>query len=233
MNALDGAGGGYLRRLAAIAAAAGTTLVVASGALAAQAAAATIAANQACYVNINPSQGAPMTIIGSAFTPGDAVDISGGTVFATGTVSANGTFAIITPAPILKTVDPASKSTLLTVTDETTPGVTATVTVKSANFAVLPKPLSVRNVHKDKVTYSFSGFRPGKHIYGYWLRKKVVGKTKFGKAKGACGVLRQKALLYPGGHPTATKYTVVFEQTSRYSKRATPRFSGVLSIDTL
>jgi hypothetical protein len=232
MNALDGVGGGYRRRLGTIAAGVCTAFVLASGALAAQASAATLVANQACYVNASPSQGAPMTIIGAGFTPGGTIDLAGGTVFATAVASATGAVAFTTAAPELATVDPASKSTTLTATDETTSG-TVTIAVKSANLAVQPKPLEVKHVSRDKVTFTFSGFTPGKNIYGYYLRKKVVAKTKFGKAKGVCGLLRQKALLYPGGHPHATKYNVVFEQTSRYSKNAIPRFGGTLSIFTL
>ncbi len=79
---------------------------LASGALAAQALAATIVANQACYVNSNPFQGAPMTITGVGFTPGDSVTVSGGTVFASATVGADGSFAATTQAPTLSTVDP-------------------------------------------------------------------------------------------------------------------------------
>jgi hypothetical protein len=233
MNACSRVGGGYRRRLATVTAASGTTLVLAAGALAAPASAATLAANQACYVNVNPSQGAPMTIIGSGFNPGDTVDLSGGTVFATATASATGTIVFTTPAPELATIDPASKATTLTATDETTAGLNALITVKSANLAVLPKPIDVKHVARDKVTFSFSGFIPGKPIFGYYLRKKVVAKIKFGKPKGVCGLLRQKALLYPGGHPHNQTYTVVFEQTSRYSKTAIPRFSGRLSIFTI
>ena len=93
----------------------------------------------------------------------------------------------------------------------------------SANLAVATSPSSVRNVRKQKVTFSFSGFVPGKHIYGYYLLKKVVAKVKFGKAHGPCGVLKQKALLYPGGRPTKDKYKVTSRAraaTTRVSSRA-------------
>jgi hypothetical protein len=232
MNALGRVGGGYRRRLATVATAS-TALVLAAGAPAAPASAATLAANQACYVNVNPSRGTPMTIVGSGFTPGDTVDLSGGTVFATATATPTGTVTFTTPAPELRTSELASKSTTLTATDETTAGLTAKITVKSASLAVEPKPRNVKHVARDKVTFFFSGFIPGKRIYGYYLRRKVVAKAKFGKAKGACGLLRQKALLYPGGHPHNEQYKLVFEQTSRYSKTASPKFSGLLSISTL
>jgi hypothetical protein len=127
-----------LRRLLLLPTATVCVLGAASGALAAQASAATIVANEACYVNANPFQGAPMTITGAGFTPGDSVDVSGGTVFASATVAADGTFVATTEAPPLSTVDPATETTTLTAQD--LDGVTAATSVSSANLAVSAKP---------------------------------------------------------------------------------------------
>ncbi len=104
------------------------------------------------------------------------------------------------------------------------------IVVFSANLAVLTRPLSVVNLRRDAVTFVFSGFTPGKPIYGYYLRKAVVAKMAFHRAAGPCGTLQQKALLFPGGRPKATHYDVAFESTSRYSKHATPRVTGTLDI---
>lgn len=204
----------------------------ATGALAAEASAATIAANKACYVNADPRQGAPMVITGTGFPPGVTVTLSGGTTFANATSDAAGNVLIPAAAPELGTLDPGTKRTTITATADNPDGTptSAQVVVQSANLGVATQPLSVRDVHKDKVTFSFSGFVPGKHIYGYYLRKKVVAKDKFGKAHGPCGTLKQKALLYPGGHPSKDSYKVTFENTSRYSKTAFPRVTGTLNI---
>jgi hypothetical protein len=215
---------GRLASLAVIACCA----VPAAGALAAPASAATLAANQACYVNTHPAAGLPMTITGAGFTPGSSVTLSGGGTFATGTADPSGSVSITTQAPTLGTLGPGSKTTTLTATDGA--GVSASVAVHSANLAVETSPRSVRNVRKNKVTFSFSGFVPGKHIYGYYVRKKVVAKVKFARAKGPCGTLKQKALLFPGGRPSHSSYKVTFENTSRYSKKAFPRVTGTLSI---
>jgi hypothetical protein len=202
--------------------------VPAAGALAAQASAATLTANKACYVNADPSVGAAMVITGAGFTPGSSVTLSGGTTFATGTADPAGNVSIPAQAPTLASLDPGSKTTTLTATDGA--GLSAAVAVRSANLAVSTKPRSVRNVRKDKVTFSFSGFAPGKHIYGYYLRKKIVAKAKFARAKGPCGTLKQKALLFPGGRPSHDSYKVTFENTSKYSTTAFPRVTGTLSI---
>jgi hypothetical protein len=197
------------RRLASIAITACCAVPVA-GALAAQASAATLAANKACYVNADPAQGAPMVITGSGFVPGTTVQLTGGTTFGNAVADAAGNVSIPAQAPELATIAPASKTTPLT--------------------ATATKPGSVRNVRKDKVTFMFSGFVPGKHIYGYYLRKKVVAKAKFAKAQGPCGMLKQKALLYPGGRPSHDSYKVTFESSSKYNKNAFPRVTGTLNI---
>lgn len=220
------------RRLASIALTA-CCAVPAAGALAAQASAATLTADKACYVNQDPAQGAAMTITGTGFVPGSTVQLTGGTTFGNAVADANGNVSIPAQAPELNTVSPASKTTQLTATADNPDGTqtTATLSVQSANLAAAASPRSVRNVRQDKVTFIFSGFTPGKHIYGYWLTKnKTVGKTKFAKAQGPCGVLKEKELLFPGGRPKKDTYTVTFESTSRYNKTAFPRVTGMLSI---
>jgi hypothetical protein len=219
------------RRLASIAITACCAVPVA-GALAAQASAATLAANKACYVNADPAQGAPMVITGSGFVPGTTVQLTGGTTFGNAVADAAGNVSIPAQAPELATIAPASKTTPLTATADNPDGTqtTAQVSVQSANLAVATKPGSVRNVRKDKVTFMFSGFVSGKHIYGYYLRKKVVAKAKFAKAQGPCGMLKQKALLYPGGRPSHDSYKVTFESSSKYNKNAFPRVTGTLNI---
>ncbi len=219
------------RRLASIAVTA-CCAVPAGGALAAQASAATLAANKACYVNRDPALGAPMVVTGSGFEPGSTVQLAGGTTVGSAVADSAGSVSIDASAPELATIAPASKATMLTATAQNADGstTTATVTVQSANLAVATSPGSVRNVRKDKVTFSFSGFVPGKHIYSYYLRKTIVAKAKFAKAQGPCGVLKQKALLYPGGRPTHDSYKVTFESSSRYSKNVFPSVTGTLNI---
>lgn len=220
------------RRVATIAIAA-CCAVPAAGAMAASASAAALVANEACYVNANPAHGAPMVITGSGFVAGTTVQLTGGTTFGSAVADANGNVSIPAQAPELATVDPASKTTVLTATADNPDATqtTATIAVHSANLAVLTTPRSVKNVRKDKVTFSFSGFIAGKHIYGYWQSKnKTVGKTKFAKAHGPCGTLKQKALLFPGGRPKKDSYNVTFESSSKLNKHASPRVTGMLSI---
>ena len=220
----------FHRRPVLVAALTFGALSPAASALAAQASAATISVDKACYINTEPAVGAPMTITGSGFVPGDTVEVSGTDVFATATAAADGTISTTAKAPILSSTGPGSLKTTLTATDEGNSAVTAATLVHSANLAVATNPLSVNNVRKDKVTFSFSGFTPGKHIYGYYARRRIVGRIRFGRAAGPCGTLRQRTLLFPGGRPHNDRYTVTFESVGHYSRRAFPRVTGQLSI---
>ena len=222
------------RRLAGVAASA-CALLASAGAMAAQASAATITVDKACYVNTaaGPAQ---MVITGAGFNPGDNVSISGGTTYASAMVNANGNFVTgATAAPELNIEGPGTIATTLTATDQdltTNATITAQTTARSANLAVATKPTSIpaKDIKQRKITFSFSGFTPGKDVYGFYLRKSVVAKEKFGKATGPCGTLMKKALLFPGGHPKKSTYDVAFESTSKYTKKAFPSVVGKLSI---
>lgn len=208
-----------------------------SGLLAASAAAATVQADKACYVNSNPYKGAPMTISGTGFGPGDEIQISGGTAHAVALADATGAFTITTPAPTLAGAKAGVLHSVLTVTDinSTTNAQTTTqLTVTSANLAVTARPSDVRNFRRDRVTWSFSGFTPGEAIYSYYVaRGAVAARMRFGVASGPCGTLTQRALLFPDGNPKRSRYKVTFESSPRYSPAAKPRFSARLKIITI
>ena len=207
-------------------------LLVGSGALASQASAARLLANKTCYVSSDPSKGAAMTIAGGGFPASSQVTLSGGTVFARAATSTTGSFVLTTAAPRLRTAYPASESTTLTATADDISGAptSATIAVKSANLAIETEPSNVKNIRRDKVTFTFSGFRPGKSIYGFYARRKIITESNFGKAKGVCGLQRKRALLFPGGRPHANQYKVTFESQKRFSKHAFPRATGTLNI---
>lgn len=186
-----------------------------------------LTASKACYVNgATVSQ---VAVTGHGFTPGHEISVTGGGFSATAVPDPTGTFTTRGPAPTLP-AGPRSRAFTLTAADETTPGPTATLTIHVANLSASVSRSEVRNVSKDRVVFTFSGFKPGKPIYGYYLRRKVVARARFRRAAGPCGTLRQKALLYPGGHPKATLYNVAFENAGRYSARAYPRVTGRLRI---
>ncbi|MFL5862641.1 MAG: hypothetical protein ACJ780_18010, partial [Solirubrobacteraceae bacterium] len=196
--------------------------------------AATLTADKACYVHA--ASGVSMTITGSGWIPGTTVHLTAGASLADATADAAGDVIFTSlAAPRLRTSGPGVKTTKLTATATNPDGsqTTQMIRVRSANLSVATKPGSVNNVRKDKVTFFFSGFTPGKHIYSYYLLgKKVVAKDKFGTATGPCGVLKQKALLYPGGRPNhdASTFTITLENTGRYDAGAFPRVTAQVQL---
>lgn len=203
-------------------------LTLAPGALAAQASAASLSVNKRCYVNTKKR--AVMTVSGSGFVPGDAVEVSSsdGSVVASATANASGAIGITTGAPIPFFNLPGSKTVTMTAQDFTGTGTTITATVKAhiAPLAVATKPAQARL--SKKVTWYFSGFRPGKFVYGHYLRKKQVARAKFGRARGTCGVLKVKAKFYPGGHPRFKSYGLQIDDSGRYTKHASPKIDTKL-----
>jgi hypothetical protein len=199
-----------------------------SGVVAAQASAQAIEVTQACVINAGGGAGT-MTVVGSGFVAGDSIDLESTPPGAFGTATADPTGAFTTSfrAPILSTFKPAAQPFTLTATDEDN-GATAATTFETANLAVATNPATAKPTRK--VTYSFSGFRPGAQIYAHYLhRNKVQTTAKFGRALGACGLLKRKARFYPG-HQRFQTYKVQFDDSKNYSPRSSPKFVATLRL---
>jgi hypothetical protein len=184
-------------------------------AFAAPAGAQTISAASACYVNVNPMIGAPVTLNGSGWTAGDDVEIKGGGVDASATVGADGTFTQVVAAPLLLTSGPAQQRVVLNAYDRTTGLATATTSIRSANLALSVRPMLA--TPDATVHFSFSGFLPDRPIYAHYLHgRRVVAEQAFGTTMGACGLLADKAPVFPGGVAKFSRYTVQFDDSRRY-----------------
>lgn len=207
------------RRLARAAIAVATLL--APGAVATAASAATLGVNKACYV-ISGKTAPSMAVLGSGFTPGDTISITSNAAFngTNVTANANGFIGLVTGAPLPFFTRPGEKTATLTAQDFSN-GTTATTTVTVAPLAVATQPS--RAAFTKLVTFYFSGFKPGRFIYAHYLRKHQVARARFGRAKGACGLLKARARLYPGGHPHYKTYKVQIDDSKRYSTHASPR----------
>jgi hypothetical protein len=199
-----------------------------SGALAAPAAAQVIAVNGVCFVNANPSVGAPITVSGSGFPPGDTVELDSTHVSGTTTVGTAGTFTSTVKGPTLSTAFPASARFTLIARDETNRTTTASTSFLVANLAFQTQPAAAKP--SNRVHFSFSGFRPGALVYGHYVHAKKVVTTRFGRATGACGLLKSKARLFPG-RPRFSKYKVQFDDSRRYHAKALPRIVSGLTIE--
>ena len=201
-------------------------------AVAAQASAATLSVNRGCFVNtitkgtILP---APMVVTGSGYVPGDPVTITStdGTVDKLTQASPSGTIAVPigAPTPFLKL--PGSKVVALTASDYNAAGtITGGTFLKTTYLDVATVPGTARP--SQKVTWYFSGFRPGRPIYVHYLhRGRQVARMRFGRAKGVCGLLRTRARFFPGRQRYHT-YGLQFDDSQRYSKRSRPRILNTL-----
>jgi hypothetical protein len=215
------------RRLPTLTACVALTLG-ASGVAAAQASAATISVAQACVVNADPAVGSPMVVTGAGFTPGDSIDLSTptGDAFGTATADVSGDFSVQMSAPTLPTVNPAAAAFALGATDETDGVTTASTTINVANLAVATNPAQAKPT--KKVTWTFSGFTSGAEIYAHYLHgKKVTATTKFGRATGACGLLKTKAKFYPGKAKYGS-YNVQVDDSRHYSSKSLPHLDATL-----
>jgi hypothetical protein len=148
---------------------------------------------------------------------------SDGSVAATATADATGAITVTTGAPTAFFARPIAKTVTLTARDFALNGsmISASTPVTFTTLAVLPQPTQAKLT--SKVTWYFSGFTPGRFIFGHYLRKKPVAGVRFGRAKGPCGLLKVRAHFYPGGHPRFRSYTLVFDNSRRYSKKTRPR----------
>jgi hypothetical protein len=165
-----------------------------------------------------------MVVFGTGYTPGDTVNISSsdGSVDTTATANATGDILATTTAPTPFLSRPGPKMVTLSAQDFTSGAPATTVLVTATALAVTASPSSAKLT--AKVTWYFSGFKPGQMIYGHYLRKKQVARASFGRDKGPCGLLKVRAHFYPGRHPRYAQYKLQIDNSRRYSKRSLPRF---------
>lgn len=211
----------------------GASAVVALGLLSGVASAATISVTKPCYVNPSSSKRASLTVLGSGFAPGLPVTItsSAGSVQASATASATGTIDLVTAAP--KFTLPDQETVTLTAQQSSSLGgpLTATTPVTVAARAVGIVPSMAQP--SQRVTWYFAGFIPGKLVFGHFLRDGQIALLRFGRARGACGVLKARAQLFPGGHPKKGIYDVQFDDSRRYSKHTSPRIDRKLEFSVV
>lgn len=215
------------RRLPALTACVAFVLAF-SGVAAAQASAASIVVAQTCVVNPAPATGGAMTVTGAGFTPGDSINLASnnGGAFGQATADATGGFTVTIAGPLLSTINPAAQSFVLTAIDETDGMTTATTAFNAANLGASTNP--ARAKPNKKVTWSFSGFTGGLEVYAHYLHnKKVTATMKFGRAQGPCGLLKTRAVFYPG-HAKYDLYTIQVDQSRKYSTKTLPRLVAQL-----
>lgn len=213
----------------------------ATGALAAPtaASAAAISTGSKCVVNADASifKSPVVSVAGAGFSPGADVEISGSDGFSgnVSSVASNGTFVTKVEGDLIADGKPATRRITLTATESYPVAVRASTSTLIANLAFSAGEAKVsrkdgRYVLAKKVTWRFSGFSRGKHIYVHYLHhRRPVARATFGRARGACGTLTERARLYPGGSARYSSYDFQVDDSPHYSKRSVPRLGGKLT----
>ncbi|HEX3832219.1 MAG TPA: hypothetical protein VHW04_09640, partial [Solirubrobacteraceae bacterium] len=171
----------------------GATALLAPGALAAQSSAAELQLNAGCYVNFGRHV-ATVLVAGRGFNPSSDVIIGGGVFADNVKTDTLGNFLAKVKAPNA-TINPGARKFKVTASTEnfdTNQKITAQV---FGHYTVGGVALSASTAGFGKrLTYTFGGFRPGKHIYGhYFVNGRSTGRKDFGKAKAPCGTRKTKA----------------------------------------
>jgi hypothetical protein len=213
----------------------GALAVLAFAAPAATASAAELTVNAGCYV-IAGKNAPRMDFTGTGFTPGDSVLVSSGdgTVNTSVTADVQGNIAGRADAPTPFFATPGAKKIGLTASDQAPTGtITATTTVNVTELGwehgSTKRQPGLRAL-TEKTNWSFSGFLPGKLIYGHYLFKgKQVALAKFGRAAAPCGTLKVRARLYPAT-PHHSSFSIQYDNSRPYRTKSRPRIIGPLKL---
>ncbi len=190
--------------------------LAATAALAAPAAAdaASIGAQGTCFVS-----GQPVPIAGAGFTPGAFASL-GGDAFGSGQADGAGNLAAPVSAPTVSTIAP--RTITITATDSANPANTAATQFPVVrDLLVSNAPVSGRP--RQRTTWRFAGFAPGRPIYGHF---RFDGRTRrnyrFGVAVAPCGTLVVRAPRVPVRSLRSGRWILQVDQHRTY-RRSGPR----------
>jgi hypothetical protein len=182
-----------------------------------------------CYVERQPGSA---TLTG--FTPGADVELLGDQIYAAGRTDAAGALTLRFIAPLRATDQPGSDRVVLTAKELTGPApqppVTAAFRVTTLSFATSGGTRSPKAMR----TWTFSGFRPGRPIYGHF---RFAGRTRanhrFGVATAPCGELRRRAPAFPvRGRVDPGTWRVQVDQRRTYARSTSPQLATTVKIFT-
>ena len=214
----------------------GAMVALAFGGVAGTASAAELTVNASCYL-IAGKNAPPMQFAGSGYMPRDRVLISSrdGTVDTSVKADAKGHISGRADAPTPYFATPGAKKIGLTASDQTPTGktITAATTVNVTELGwehgSTKRQPGLRAL-REKTNWSFSGFEPGKIIYGHYLYLgKQVALAKFGLGSAPCGTLKVRARLYPAT-PHHSSYSIQYDNSQLYSRKSRPRIIGPLKL---
>lgn len=177
-------------------------------------------------------EGATMLASGSGFTPDSAIQLQTDQVFEQGVADATGSFQIPFKAPIEDGID-ADSGEQFTLKATDAAGLTSTTTFRTVQFRFQTSAGS--KSPKSKRAWSFSGFEPGRAIYGHFRHKgRTRGTYRFGVAAQPCGTLKKSA---PGiavkGKVGAGQWTVYVDQFKTFKLGSSRQLKGTTTVFTV
>ena len=168
-----------------------------------------------CYVSAVTEEqwsSEPISITGSGFTPGAAVDLQlDGNAAGRTTAAGDGTIVAALNAPYQRT---GERDFTLTAAEAGQPAVTLTSRVTALTVTVRP-----RNARAgQRVTFTGRGFTaPDVPVYlHYALRGKNRRTVKLATPAGPCGTFRVRRRQFPMRRPAIGLWTFRFEQDARF-----------------
>ena len=174
-----------------------------------------------------------MTVRGKGFHPNAEISVSGLQIFASAKTDDSGMFSTDVKAPIFPTVSPGSRRYTVTAAERDDASSKASVGFRVTNYAFATT--QGNRSPKAKRRWRFSGFSPGKPIYGHFRFKgRTRGTFRFGNATGACGELTRMAAGIPvKGRIPAGKWVVQVDQRKRYSSTTKPALRATTTVSVV
>jgi hypothetical protein len=195
---------------------------LALGATAAPAAAATVAPLKPCYVSAGdaPENRENVYIVGSGFTPGEAVDILvDGILVNSPTTDMDGNVAGTIDAPF-RAAGEARFSVVLR--DQSNPVLAATVTSRVTDLDVRMRPRETEP--SERVRLRGRGFTRDAPIFAHYVfdgeRQKRVRLAQ--RPTGPCGTFTARRRQIPIDNPRSGEWTIQIDQRRRYSPEPRP-----------
>jgi hypothetical protein len=184
-----------------------------------------------CYVTADTTRGPEgegIVVRAHGFAANSLVDIyfNGELAYPGRQTDANGEIGVLSPlvvpAPFIKR---GSADFTLTITEQTNPANTATVTGRHTALGVKVKPR--RAEPSRRIRFSGAGFTADKPVYAHYVYGGKVRKTvKMSGDPNTCGEWKKRARQIPVSNPKTGLWIVQFDQLKKYREPG-PGFPSV------
>ncbi|HMS71929.1 MAG TPA: hypothetical protein PKB03_02740 [Baekduia sp.] len=187
----------------------------------------TITLDRTCYI-----ERTAMVVSGSGFTPGGRIVLSGDGAFGTADADATGTF--VTTLQVPYNTNLGARSSDIRVSTLKAENYSAAADNTSINYQITNFAYSVSDNAGDprkKRTFYLAGFPENSNVWAHYrFGGKTRGNVKFGKAKGACGLVKTRQALLPSSIKMRYgQWKVQWDTKKSYKATTKPRLTTGLT----